>query len=155
MGKAAGTRFKKLRAESGLDQPQFAEALGVFRSETVSRWENGHAKPKPRQIRAIADVTGATVADVESWYETGKPELHWRATPKPDTGRGVAGAGSDEADAETEEMERSLAYWHWRTQLTPEDRKRARTVYIRVVDRGKLPPPPRAWEPGSAGQRKG
>lgn len=154
MATASALRFQTLREEVGLTQAQFAKIVGVSQIATISRWENGRAKPQKRQLQSIAAATGASVEQVRSWMATGKPELHLLAVHG---GRGQAGtlARGAAADAGSEELERSLAYWHWRTQLTPEDRKRARTVYIRVVDRGELPPPPRVWEPGSAGQRKG
>lgn len=86
-----------------------------------------------RRVLRRSAAAGATVADVESSYETGEPKLQARAAHAQDTGTSVESPRSEEADAEMEEMERNLAYWHWRTQLAPEERKRARTVYIRFL----------------------
>lgn len=44
---ARGGALRALREELGLSQAAVAEALGV-RQPTVSRWETGKARPRPR-----------------------------------------------------------------------------------------------------------
>jgi len=47
----------ELRKKLGLTQTQFADRLGVAFA-TVNRWENGHTKPTPRQVRAMLALSG-------------------------------------------------------------------------------------------------
>lgn len=46
---------KKLRAEMGLTQEQFAAKVGVTFS-TVNRWENGKGKPSPLAMKQIEEL---------------------------------------------------------------------------------------------------
>jgi transcriptional regulator with XRE-family HTH domain len=47
-----GGFVKKVRKKSGLDQQDFAKAVGVH-TGTVSRWENGHAAPELKHLDAM------------------------------------------------------------------------------------------------------
>lgn len=47
-----GHLIYELRLETGLTQEKFAALLGVT-YPTISRWENGHAKPSPLAIKKI------------------------------------------------------------------------------------------------------
>lgn len=59
MSKNLGRRLEKLRADVGMSQEQFADAVGVSR-QTAYRWESGGADPKPENISAICKVLGVT-----------------------------------------------------------------------------------------------
>lgn len=45
--------LKKLRESTGLSQPQLSKATGIPQT-TLSRWEQGTAEPKLRDLRALA-----------------------------------------------------------------------------------------------------
>ena len=49
---AAAEMIRKLRAQLGLTQEQFAAKVGVTWS-TVNRWENGRGMPSPLAMRQI------------------------------------------------------------------------------------------------------
>jgi transcriptional regulator with XRE-family HTH domain len=49
---AIGKLIRELRIETGLTQSKFGAALGVT-YPTISRWENGLAKPSPLAIKKI------------------------------------------------------------------------------------------------------
>jgi putative transcriptional regulator len=46
---------RELRERTGLTQEKFAAKLGVT-FPTISRWENGRAKPSPLALKQIADL---------------------------------------------------------------------------------------------------
>jgi transcriptional regulator with XRE-family HTH domain len=48
-------RLTALREERGLTRPDLADKLGVS-IRTVQRWEAGHSKPFPRDIRALLNL---------------------------------------------------------------------------------------------------
>jgi transcriptional regulator with XRE-family HTH domain len=47
-----GELIRELRVETGLTQEEYGASLGV-NYVTISRWENGHAKPSPLAIQKI------------------------------------------------------------------------------------------------------
>lgn len=47
--------IRELRLLTGLTQEQFASSLGVT-YPTISRWENGRAKPSPLAMQKLHDV---------------------------------------------------------------------------------------------------
>jgi putative transcriptional regulator len=47
-----GKLIRELRIETGLTQEEFGATLG-FTYPTISRWENGWAKPSPLAIKKI------------------------------------------------------------------------------------------------------
>lgn len=53
--KGIGKRIMKLRAESGLNQERFAEAVGVSHT-AVSNWEHGRTMPNVYYLRRMCDV---------------------------------------------------------------------------------------------------
>lgn len=79
----AGDRLRKARELTGMDQSQFAEAIGVSRG-SVSNYERSEAPPRPIVIRAWALATGVS----EEWLSTGLGIVH---TP-PDDGASAGNA---------------------------------------------------------------
>jgi transcriptional regulator with XRE-family HTH domain len=55
-----GETVKIRREELGLDQLELGRLVGVGQ-QTVSRWENGLAVPKPNRLPALAEVLGLDV----------------------------------------------------------------------------------------------
>lgn len=53
-----GDAIRRARLDAGLDQAELAKQLEVSRP-LVSRWENGKGCPDVRQMRRIAESTGA------------------------------------------------------------------------------------------------
>lgn len=45
------------RTNAGLNQPEFAEKMGVSVS-TVTNWEKGRTEPTSSQLRMISDLSG-------------------------------------------------------------------------------------------------
>lgn len=50
-----GYTIRHLREAYPLTQKELAELLSV-RSENVSRWERGESRPRPSQIRKMAEI---------------------------------------------------------------------------------------------------
>lgn len=57
------TKFRLLRAKSGLTQAELADKLGLTYS-SVSQWESGRATPRTPILRQLADLFNTTVADL-------------------------------------------------------------------------------------------
>ena len=55
IGAGLGETVRLRREQRGMGQEQLATALGV-RQQTVSRWENGLAVPRPSRVLALARV---------------------------------------------------------------------------------------------------
>ena len=156
-------RLKTLRESVGFTQMQFAQALGVRRAGTVSRWETTATMPQSGQIRALAEATGSTPAEVRRWLETGEPELRWVGRPKPQSHPPVPSAVPPPLDDGSDEVERAYAWWHW-LQLTPDERREIRGRYLRIRRSGEeqqaapIVPHnvgrPRPWDP-TAGRSGG
>jgi transcriptional regulator with XRE-family HTH domain len=49
-----GERFKQLREERGLNQPEIAKKLGVIK-QTISNYENNNREPEFSDLVKIAD----------------------------------------------------------------------------------------------------
>lgn len=58
-----GNFIYTLRTEKGLSQSQLGEMLGVT-NKSVSKWENGSAKPNTNLIPRIAEIFGVTVEEL-------------------------------------------------------------------------------------------
>jgi len=52
---AFSNNLKRIRVEQSYEIQEIANYLGV-RRETVWKWETGKAKPRPRQVRALAKL---------------------------------------------------------------------------------------------------
>jgi len=52
--------FKELREESGLTQTEFAQELGINKSN-VTRWENGQRKPDAENLYKLAKYFDVTI----------------------------------------------------------------------------------------------
>lgn len=59
-------RLRKAREVTGLDQGQFAAAIGISRA-SVANYEHGRRVPGPLYVRAWAEVSGVD----EVWLKTG------------------------------------------------------------------------------------
>lgn len=57
IGAGLGEAVRLRREQRGMGQEQLAAALGV-RQQTVSRWENGLAVPRPGRVVELARVLG-------------------------------------------------------------------------------------------------
>jgi putative transcriptional regulator len=60
-----------LRRAVSLTQDEVAQACGVSKT-TVSAWERGAAVPRPRHIRALADVLHTSIKEVQDVIESQK-----------------------------------------------------------------------------------
>lgn len=58
-----GDRLRKARERTGLNQENFAKALGVGGRSTVANWETDHTKPRPLVVREWSRLT-----DVPEWW---------------------------------------------------------------------------------------
>jgi CYTH domain-containing protein/DNA-binding XRE family transcriptional regulator/predicted ATPase len=65
-----GNRLYQLRKKAGLSQSQLGEKVGVS-NKSVSKWENGQAKPNLNIIHQLADVLGVSV---DALLKAGSPE---------------------------------------------------------------------------------
>lgn len=54
--KELGERLKKLRNTLGLEQPEFAKAIGVGSKNSIISWEKGRTIPNPNKILLIESV---------------------------------------------------------------------------------------------------
>lgn len=148
-------RLKRLRESVGFTQLQFAQALGLRRAGTISRWETTATMPQSGQIHALAEATGRTPAEVRSWLETGEPELRWVGRPKPEPPRAVPQPAQPGPEDGSDEVERAYAWWHW-LQLTSDERREIRGRYVRIKGSGeeRTATPremgrPKAWDPNA------
>lgn len=57
------TKFRLLRAKSGLTQAEIADKLGIT-GRAVGAWESGRSKPRLDKMAEIAVLFGTTVADL-------------------------------------------------------------------------------------------
>ena len=63
-------QIKKLRGSLGLNQFEFAEAVGVNRG-TISSWEKGHKSPQPKNIEKMLTLS----ATPKKWAELTTEEI--------------------------------------------------------------------------------
>ncbi|MFD7894496.1 helix-turn-helix transcriptional regulator [Streptomyces sp. NPDC059743] len=82
-------RFAERRKARGLNQEEFAEAVGVDRS-TVQRWENGKTGPQPWQRPKIAKALGVTANELDALlipdaYTLPQPPGLWLSVAHPTT----------------------------------------------------------------------
>lgn len=57
-------KIRNLREEAGMTQLQLAVAIGVT-PVTVYNWERGQHEPKASQVRALANVFGVSMDDID------------------------------------------------------------------------------------------
>lgn len=55
-----GDRLRKARELTGMDQAEFAEAVGISRN-TVNNYEKGHTRPRLLELRAWASISGVDI----------------------------------------------------------------------------------------------
>lgn len=55
--------IKDLRTAKGMQQREFAAALGVDRT-TIAKWETGAALPRADMLPKIAKLLGCTISDL-------------------------------------------------------------------------------------------
>ena len=75
---------QELRSRTGLTQEKFAARLGVT-FPTITRWENGHARPSPLALKQIDNVLrelGDQGADLLQQY-FGNPDETSTVVSKP------------------------------------------------------------------------
>ncbi len=68
---AAKNGLGALRQQAVLTQRELAAALGVH-PRLISKWENGEARPRPANIRKLAEALGITPREVLA--ALGRPE---------------------------------------------------------------------------------
>lgn len=141
-----GSRIRQLRADAGLSQAAFAEKLGIFRAETISRWEHDRNLPRLQHLRAFAAATESSVSDVSSWLETGTPKLFWGGRRAAARSHGQPPEAAPDAGG-TEEVERAVAYWYWRERLSNADRREAFRQFPEIIRRPAPPNRPKVWDP--------
>ena len=56
-------KIREIRFKAGLKQEELAKACQTTR-QTVSRWEKGTSDPRPRHLKAIAQIAGITVDEL-------------------------------------------------------------------------------------------
>lgn len=56
-------RIRKIRFDAEMTQEVFAQRC-LTNSAMVSRWESGRSEPRPRHLKAIAQVAGITVDEL-------------------------------------------------------------------------------------------
>ena len=60
---AFGENLKKIREEQSFEIQEIANYLGV-RRETIWHWEKGKAKPRAKQVRALAKLFKVSVKEL-------------------------------------------------------------------------------------------
>lgn len=55
--------IRQIRLEKGWSQQDLADAVGV-ETASVSRWETGESRPRPRRLLAIAEALGKDISDL-------------------------------------------------------------------------------------------
>lgn len=60
-------RLRKAREQTGLDQTEFADRLGITR-QSVGNYESGRRTPRPLYLRAWSEATGVPAC----WIATGE-----------------------------------------------------------------------------------
>lgn len=75
MSKNLGRRLEKLRADVGMSQEQFADAVGVSR-QTVYRWETDYSRPSLDNISAICEVLGVKKESFLNYLSDDKDTLY-------------------------------------------------------------------------------
>jgi len=68
-------RLRDIRMEQGMSQEALAEKLNVSR-QTISKWENGSARPSADNLAALSDLFGLPVDAFvkEDWMPPEEPE---------------------------------------------------------------------------------
>lgn len=61
-----GEQLKEWRERAGLSQEAVARRLGHQRPGTVQSWEKGRRKPKPANIKRLADILGASASEQDA-----------------------------------------------------------------------------------------
>ena len=56
-------RIRKIRFDAEMTQEAFAQKC-LTHSVMVSRWESGKSEPRPRYLKAIAQIAGITVDEL-------------------------------------------------------------------------------------------
>ncbi len=56
--------LRELRRRKLMTQQELAERVGVKKYQTVLRWENGQAYPRPAQLRRLCEVLEVTPAEL-------------------------------------------------------------------------------------------
>lgn len=70
-----GNKLFELRKKAGLSQSKVADKLGVT-NKSVSKWENGAAKPSTNTLRKLSDLFGISIEELLSLKEGEKvPEI--------------------------------------------------------------------------------
>lgn len=67
MQEGIGNNIKRLLKEKGLKQTDLASALGISNG-TLSDWINGRYKPRPKNIKAMAEFFGVTSLEMQINY---------------------------------------------------------------------------------------
>lgn len=75
--KTLGQRIEYIRSKLGLDQQEFATAIGVKTSAAVSNWEKDKREPDFENIRKIAELGGRSI----EWLMIGKEDINARDIP--------------------------------------------------------------------------
>ena len=68
MNRNIGVRLRIARESLGLDQPSFADSLGIASRDTISRWERGLAFPPADVLALLHDRFGIN----PGWIISGK-----------------------------------------------------------------------------------
>ena len=89
------TRFKNLRAKSGLTQAEIADKLGIT-NRAVGAWESGRSKPRLDKMKEIAVLFDTTVTDLMG--ESGEQALVGSSRTVPLLGYAHMGEPCDEGE---------------------------------------------------------
>lgn len=89
------TRFKNLRAKSGLTQAEIADKLGIT-NRAVGAWESGRSKPRLDKMKEIAVLFDTTVTDLMG--ESGEQTLVGSSRTVPLLGYAHMGEPCDEGE---------------------------------------------------------
>jgi transcriptional regulator with XRE-family HTH domain len=98
-----GTELRKLRERAGYTTTTAAEAAEDFSQSKVSRLERGVAKPKVRDVQALAELYGADAETVEALKELARESKstgwwHSAAQSLPDRFRPLVGYEAEAAE---------------------------------------------------------
>jgi transcriptional regulator with XRE-family HTH domain len=66
---SVGEQIARVRKGLKMKQVTFSEALGLIRPETVSEWENDRRAPGRESLEKIAELAGATYAQLFERFE--------------------------------------------------------------------------------------
>lgn len=74
-------KIRNLREEAGMTQLQLAVAIGVTPA-TVYNWERAQHEPKASQVRALANVFGVSMDDIDFEFPATSVRNEQRDHPK-------------------------------------------------------------------------